>query len=184
MRVERDPVEYFINLHDIESNQKYDKDDLRLKYSFHLHMVYKQALRFKQLVVAKFPLAIDSYWRTVKIGCYGHDSIEDARLTYNDIKNMWGLDAANVIYACTEHRGKDASERKPVLMYHELSEDFIATFVKLCDIIANTLYSIMTNNKGMLDKSRKTFTDKVMPYMYIKDLDPMYKFLQQLYLLN
>ncbi len=69
--------EYFYNLHDIECNQKYNK---YLPYSFHLDMVEQQYKKFLYILQNE-PGYNGSQRNLALIGCQGHDSIEDARIT-------------------------------------------------------------------------------------------------------
>jgi hypothetical protein len=166
-------IEFFKNLHDIEVNQKYNDN---LPYSFHLEMVSKQAKLFEHLISN---LSKED-WEAVWIGIWGHDSIEDARLSYNDVVNKFGKREGDIIYLCTEHRGRDREERKPKIFYEELSNDNLATFVKLCDIIANTKFSILTNSR-MLVKYKSEYYEKVRPILWKPEFDEMFLLLDKLY---
>lgn len=143
------PKEFFTNLHDVECNQKYNKT---LPYSFHLEMVYAQASRFDHVLArliqkeSKNPENLKDLTFSVVVAVWGHDSIEDARLTYNDILLMYGVFAADIIYLCTDWKGKNRLERKPVHYYEDLSKNKLAVFVKLCDIIANIKFGLLTNS--------------------------------------
>jgi (p)ppGpp synthase/HD superfamily hydrolase len=145
---------WFCDLHDNKCNQKYNKN---LPYSFHLEMVAAQARKFKKYIPVDNP-----YHHAVWIGIWGHDSIEDARLTYNDIKDIWGERAAEIIYLCTEWKGRNRAERKPIQFYLELMTNEDAVFVKLCDIIANMKFSLLTNSP-MFQKYVMEWVKKVGP---------------------
>lgn len=93
-----DAKRWFCDLHDNQCNQKYNKT---LPYSFHLEMVAAQAQKFEKYIPVDNP-----YHDAVWVGIWGHDSIEDARLTYNDIKDLWGEHAAEIIYLC-KHQSCD-----------------------------------------------------------------------------
>lgn len=171
--------EFFTHLHDIEVNQKYAET---LPYSFHLEMVYNQCTRFKHLLdptqkkkewFEKVPLDIE-------ISIWGHDSIEDARLSYNDILNRFGEKVAEIIYLCTENKGRTRDERKPKEFYLELAQNKDAVFVKLCDIIANSLFSL-SQNSSMFKKYASEYKDKVRPYLYTEQYKEMFDFLEAIY---
>lgn len=164
--------DYFADRHDNFCNQKYDG---KYPYSFHLDMVATQANRFKHLI-SKDTLEKHATWAAI----YGHDSIEDGRLSYNELKQLYGERAANIIFLCTEHRGKTRDERHPAEWYQEMSKDLSAVFVKLCDIIANSLYSLMTNS-DMFKKYKKEYYNKVAPNLFCKELREMFNFLEILY---
>jgi len=82
---------------------------------------------------------------------YGHDLIEDTRLTYNDVVEQFGRRIADAIYACTELRGRNRSERHGEEYYKLLQCNELGRFVKLCDIAANMERGLETDSK-MLDK--------------------------------
>lgn len=143
---------YFTKLHDIDCNQKYGYN---LPYSFHLHCVYEIAQKFLYLIRR-------DVHNIVLISCFGHDSIEDARISYNDIKSMYGEQVAEIIYLCTENKGRTRNERKDSAFYNELFANELAVFVKLCDLIANVSYSILSNSK-MFDTYKQEYNGKIKP---------------------
>lgn len=160
--------DYFFDLHDNKVNQKYADT---LPYSFHLEMVYNQAKKFSYLI--KY-----GEHDRIYISCYAHDSIEDARKTYNDIEKLCGNEIADIVYCCTEDKGKTREERHSDKFYEELSKNKLAVFVKLCDIIANTHYSLMTNS-NMYEKYKKEF-DKTKKYLFVKEYEDMFNYLEKL----
>lgn len=164
--------QFFTNLHDIECNQKYNGN---LPYSFHLEMVASQAERFKHHIPSD-----DPYNTAIWVGIWGHDSIEDARLTYNNVKDKYGELAADIVFLCTEQKGKTRAERKPTQFYIELKKNDSALFVKLCDIMANTIFSLLSNS-SMYNKYRSEYLDKVRPMIYTEKYDDMFQYLDKLY---
>lgn len=164
----RDFKDYFYHRHDVEVNQKYNKT---LPYSFHLDMVEKQGIKFKHL--------IDSSNEAIWIGIYGHDSIEDARMTYNDLIVLCGTEAAEIIFLCTEDKGRNRADRKSDVWYNQLVKNKEAVFVKLCDIIANVKFSLLTNS-SMYFKYKSEYTQKVRPMLYCKEYKEMFEYLDKL----
>lgn len=165
--------------HDEEVNQKYDGN---IQYSKHLEYVDAQYFRFKHLLKKEwFDYGTYSVYEVARMGCYGHDLIEDARVTYNDIVQMVGRQIADIIYHCTEEKGKNRDERHSEKYYMELAEDKLAIFVKLCDIMANTAYSILTKS-DMYQKHKKEH-EKTMKYLYREEFKPMYEYLDKLFAL-
>lgn len=165
-------IPFFIELHDVKCNQKYNGN---LPYSFHLEMVANQAEKFAHHIPSDEP-----YNNAVWVGIWGHDSIEDARLTYNDIKARYGELAADIIFLCTEYKGKTRAERKPTQFYLELKENELALFVKLCDIMANTTFSLLTSS-SMYDKYKVEYFEKVRPLIYTEKYDDMFQYMDKLY---
>jgi (p)ppGpp synthase/HD superfamily hydrolase len=167
----QDAKDYFYHLHDIVVNQKYNKT---LPYSFHLEMVSKQAEKFIHLIPD------ETIHSTIMIAVYGHDSIEDARITYNDVKELFGEDVAEIIYLCSEDKGRNRAERKSDVWYHQIAKNKYAVFVKLCDIIANSLFSTLSNS-SMLKKYKQEYIQKVKPSLYSLEYKEMFDYLDNIY---
>jgi len=169
---------YCIVQHDINCNQRYGKHP----YSYHLGMVADNVTRFKHLLPSE-----DDYI-VAYCGAWGHDLIEDARVTYNDIRNQVKIKGKNgeplnekiadVIYACTEEKGRNRAERLSVKFYNDLKENKIGWFVKLCDVLANVTNSKKTGH-GMLKKYKKEYP-KLKSILYIKEYDELFVELETL----
>lgn len=129
-------------------NQHYDDKP----YSYHLNMVADFAAKFIGFFDEHFHLSI-------MFGAYFHDSIEDARLTYNDVMKiakqyMNEYDAhiaTEIVYALTNDKGRNRAERAGEKYYKGIRETPFAAYVKLCDRMANFSYSI-TSGSGMAQK--------------------------------
>jgi (p)ppGpp synthase/HD superfamily hydrolase len=78
---------------------------------------------------------------------WGHDLIEDCRVSYNDVKQHLGQEAADIVYAVTNDKGKNRKERAGERYYLGIRNTPGAVFVKLCDRIANVQYSKMTKSR-------------------------------------
>ncbi len=143
---------YAVKCHS-ETNHLYDGKP----YSYHLKMVYDNGLRFKKCIPLAF---IDN----VFAACWLHDTIEDCRVTYNDIKSEFGFEVAEIVYALTNDKGKNRKERAGENYYKGIRETKFATFVKLCDRIANVEYSKNTGS-SMYEKYKKEMDE------FINELD-------------
>jgi (p)ppGpp synthase/HD superfamily hydrolase len=171
----KEAEQYFFILHDKKVNQKYGDEEFNIPYSFHLNNVVNFAEKFRHLVPSeKFIFVI--------VGCLGHDSIEDGRLSFNNIKDQFGEEVAEIIFLCTENKGRSRSERKDDKFYQELAQNDLALFVKLCDIMANSTFSLATNS-SMFEKYKKEF-DKVVKLTWTARYQEMYDFLEKLYKIN
>ena len=73
--------------------------------------------------------------------CYGHDLEEDTRQTYNDIVKLFGVEVAEIIHALTNEKGRNREERANATYYLNIRKTPGASFVKMCDRIANVEYS-------------------------------------------
>ena len=129
--------------------QTYDKNQ---PYGVHLSMVADAAMKYGYEVVAKeedvVPLMFAAYY---------HDSIEDARLTYNDVTAVarkymdaeQAYMAAEIVYALTNDKGRTRQERAGEKYYAGIRETPYAPFMKLCDRLANMTYSFSGTNDHM-----------------------------------
>jgi hypothetical protein len=115
-----------------------------LPYGYHLDMVVGNVCEFGHLVCA----AADDVLPLIFAGYY-HDSIEDARLTYNDVMKVartmlteeQALMATEIVYALTNDKGRTRAERAGEKYYQGIRQTPYAPFVKLCDRLANVTFS-------------------------------------------
>lgn len=122
-------------------NQQYGHG---LPYGYHLDMVVSNIREFGHLVCA----GADDVLPLV-FGGYFHDSIEDARQTYNDVMNRARLLmteeqahlATEIVYALTNDKGRTRAERAGEAYYQGIRTTPYAPFVKLCDRLANITYT-------------------------------------------
>ena len=135
------------NLHD-SVNQKYGKVH---PYGYHLDMVADGVRRFGYAVCDSEEDIVPLFF-----GAYYHDSIEDARLSYNDVMRIaarWMTDeqalmATEMVYALTNEKGRTRAERANDKYYQGIRETPYAPFLKLADRLANTTFSSCQADKG------------------------------------
>ena len=147
--------------------------DTYLPYEFHLRMVVNVYQRFKDILPSNIeygtgdrvinPVAQLSVSHVVELACWGHDLIEDTRVSYNDVKKVLGEGAADIIYAVTNEKGKNRKERANDKYYEGIRNTDGAVFVKLCDRIANVQYSKMTGSRmfEMYKKENAEFVSRL-----------------------
>lgn len=152
--------EYASRLHS-SVNHKYDDKP----YSYHLQMVFD---------IAKDNIhhVRQEYWTHVLAACWGHDLIEDCRVTYNDVRKELGYEAAEIIYALTNEKGKNRSQRANDKYYQGIIATPYAPFVKVCDRIANFDYSIHTGS-SMAEKYSKEMDEFLSHFSEIPYLKTM-----------
>ena len=129
-------------------NQTYDGSH---PYGFHLDMVVDSIYKYGHEVCADEQDLLPLFF-----GAYYHDSIEDARQTYNDVKKaalQWmdkelAITAAEIVYALTNDKGRTRAERAGEHYYQGIRETPYAPFVKLADRLANTTYSFTHANQS------------------------------------
>ncbi len=133
----------------LDVNQYYETPFGDLLYSFHLKSVANVGKRFKHFIP-------DYDWNTVEAAAWCHDLSEDARISLNALIKNIGEKSALIVYAVTNEKGKNRSERANDKYYDGIKNTQYATFVKLCDRIANVEFGIKTNS-SMVKKYKKEF---------------------------
>ena len=127
-------------------NQTYGKD---LPYGFHLDMVADEVREFGYLVCVSEDDVVPMLF-----GAYYHDSIEDARLTYNNVMKAarqymngeQALMATEIVYALTNDKGRTRAERAGEKYYAGIRATPYAPFLKLCDRVANITFSCSSSD--------------------------------------
>lgn len=129
-------------------NQHYDGT---LPYGFHLDMVADSIYKYGDEVCANADDVLPLFF-----GAYYHDSIEDARLTYNDVTafalqfmdKRQAFIAAEIVYALTNDKGRTRAQRAGANYYKGIRNTPYAPFVKLADRLANITYSCQGKNEN------------------------------------
>jgi (p)ppGpp synthase/HD superfamily hydrolase len=102
-------------------------------YSFHLEAVVAIAKEFK----------LDE---NIVAACWLHDTIEDCKVSYQDIKAICGEAVAEMVYCVTDELGRNRKERK-LKTYPKIKANDDALCVKLCDRIANMQQAFGDNDR-------------------------------------
>src|SRR5574344_752894 len=92
-------IKYAITAHS-DTHHKYDD----APYSVHLALAAHYGDVFSYLLPEKDR-------ENVLSALWLHDTIEDCRITYNDLKAVFGTEIAEMVYAVTNNRGRTRSER-------------------------------------------------------------------------
>ena len=162
------------------TNHKYSE---YLPYAFHLRMVDQVARDFQYLLNGGiFGATQHSIREYIRIAIWGHDLIEDCRITYNDCKNKLGEIPANIIYAVTNEKGRNRAERANDAYYEGIRNTPGASYVKLCDRIANVQFGKLTKSP-MFDKYKlenEHFT-KSLGYTENHEFKEMFEYLENLF---
>lgn len=171
----KEQINWIIEQHR-STNHLYDNF---LPYEFHLRMAVKVAQDNIQLIPEHFR-------DEVILATWGHDLIEDCRVTYNDVKQQLGELPADIIYSVSNEKGKNRAERACERYYDGIRSVMGGVFVKLCDRIANVQYSKMElpMSKGMIgmyEKENKEFIKKLNVNGYNPKYLPMVNYLNQLF---
>ena len=121
---------------------------------FHLDMVVNWVRKYIEEVCVSEQDILPIYF-----AAFYHDSIEDARLSYNDVMKIaqelmdeeQAYLAAEIVYALTNEKGRNRAERANEKYFAGIREIPYAPFVKLADRLANTSYAF---SKGTADSLR------------------------------
>lgn len=146
-------IDWIVNKH---SSTNHTYGNFGTPYEFHLYLTSKEFDKYSDVLdgvwvkdpLVYAPLATD-FKEGVYLACWGHDLIEDTRTSYNEAVKVLGRGVADIIYAVTNDKGRNRYERAGEKYYRGIAETPGATFVKLCDRLANLKYSALTRSKMM-----------------------------------
>lgn len=117
------------------TNQKYGERP----YDYHLEMTASISKNFIYLIP-------ENDRNNVISACWCHDIIEDVlSVTFNILKNVTNEIVAKLAQAVTNNEGLTRKERANDEYYERIRNTKYATFVKLCDRIANVQASLESN---------------------------------------
>ena len=152
------------------TNHYYDE----YPYEFHLQMVVNAAKQFLHLIPKEAQ-------QNVLAGCWVHDVIEDARETYNDVKKALNEEVAELAYALTNDKGKSRKERAGDKYYEGIKTIPYATFIKLCDRIANATHSKNTGSRmlAVYRKENPAFIEKLYDKKYADVIQHLEELVQE-----
>ena len=139
--------------HALHASVNHAYDRIR-PYGFHLDMVVNWVRKYIEEVCVSEQDILPIYF-----AAFYHDSIEDARLSYNDVmriaKELMDEEqaylATEIVYALTNEKGRNRAERANEKYFAGIREPPYAPFVKLADRLANTSYAF---SKGTADSLR------------------------------
>ena len=139
--------------HALHASVNHAYDRIR-PYGFHLDMVVNWVRKYIGEVCQQEQDILPIYF-----AAFYHDSIEDARLTYNDVMKLalqqmdkeQAFLATEIVYALTNEKGRNRAERANEKYYAGIRAIPYAPFVNLADRLANTSYSF---SKGTADSLR------------------------------
>ena len=148
-----------------DTHHKYDG----MPYDVHLNKVYLYGCKYHHLLPSNKVVG------DVLAACWAHDVIEDCRETYNDVEKVLGEDVANIVYALTNEKGRNRAERANEKYYEGIRNTPYASFVKICDRLANISHSKETNNImiSVYRKEHFDFVDKLFDKKYKEMFDEM-----------
>lgn len=122
-----------------------------LPYEFHLRLTASYASRYMHALGE----LTDAEQESIIAAAYFHDTLEDARLTYNDLVHLLEhlkIDndlliniptVVEAVYALTNDKGRNRAERAGERYYAGIRATRFAPYVKMCDRLANLRYSTL-----------------------------------------
>ena len=119
------------------AGQMYGKND---PYIVHLDGVYDVLIEFR---VRNQNLLASAFL---------HDTIEDTKTSYQDIKREFGFDVAEIVFCVTDELGRNRLERH-MKTYPKTATNPFAVILKLADRISNVRASIKSGDKLDMYKS-------------------------------
>jgi (p)ppGpp synthase/HD superfamily hydrolase len=129
-----------------EVNSKYDNKE----YIYHIDAVSAIIDRYQNVFIHNN----DDFINT-KIASLFHDSIEDARQSYNNILENTNKDIADIVLAVTDVPSSNRLMKHLLTMVKTVA-DYRAIILKMCDILANATYSY-EHNDSMYCKYKKEY---------------------------
>lgn len=136
-----------------------------MPYSYHLNAVATHAEQHIAIIEAMFPRDPAKARSTAIAAAWCHDTIEDARQSYNDVLRATNFDVAEVVFALTNEKGRTRLERANASYYDGIRANAIAVFVKICDRLANVEQSVRTRSRmlAMYRKEQAEFREAIDP---------------------
>ena len=165
--------EYAFESH-AQVNHMYDD----MPYSAHLKMTAQVAKDFIHLIPR-------DYREQVIAAAYCHDILEDTHQTYNDLKKKVRSHlVAEIVYAVTNDKGRTRAERAGKKYYDGIRSQQFASFIKLCDRIANVTYSKSTGSSmyGKYKLELESFLKSVVSPDKIVAYHELFELLNQLFI--
>lgn len=154
-------------------NQHYDEHP----YFYHLNKVACHVIEYLPDIIE-----CEDDILPVLFGAYFHDSIEDARLTYNDVKKIareymteaQAYMAAEIVYALTNEKGRNRHERANDKYYEGIRNTKYASLVKACDRLSNYEFAKATKSRmvKMYESEMDEFINHIDITKYVTEWHP------------
>lgn len=141
-------------------------------YKVHLKIVFEFALKYRYLMdYNDYANFLAAAWL--------HDTIEDANQTYNDIRKNFNEPIAEMVYALTNEKGKSRHERANEKYYKGILQTPGASYIKICDRLANVKYSKKKKSSmfGLYRHEHNNFGEELYDLKY----QPMFDELENMF---
>lgn len=104
--------------------------------------------------------------------CLGHDLIEDANVTFEDLEMLFGIRVANMVQECSDDKSLPKQERKRLQIIHTKTISDDAKLIKLADKIANMQSVLNDPPNWPLERKIKSFDWSYEVVGWIQGLNP------------
>lgn len=126
-------IEAFNFANNAHKDQIYDRNNKDIQYITHLMMVVS--------VLWRFGITEEHIVTTA----YLHDILNNTDSSYDDIKNIFGEDIAEYVYAVSDEFGRNRQECLEKTL-PKIRGRIVPTIIRLADYIANLEYAMATGN--------------------------------------
>lgn len=106
-----------------------------------------------------------------------HDSIEDANVSYSDLKKAFDGNIAEIVYCMTDEMGRNRKERKEKT-YPKIRSNAKSLILKVADRIANVEFS-STQDSGHINMYRDEYHDFEFNLRIYRHIDGMWEHLHK-----
>jgi (p)ppGpp synthase/HD superfamily hydrolase len=153
----------------VHAAQTYDQ----YPYFHHLEAVYNVLIRagFKE---------DDQQALDILTAAWLHDALEDTTTSYSDLKKLFGLNVAEMVFCVTDELGRNRKERH-AKTYPKVRSNTNAIILKLADRVANMLHSISTDNRDKLKMYIEEFPEFQTQLRLYKHADVLWDDLTGIY---
>lgn len=108
----------------------------------------------------------------IQCGCWLHDTLEDTKVTYSELVDIFGVSIAEMVYCVTDELGRNRKERKEKT-YPKIASNPESIAVKLCDRIANIENAIKHGEDGLLKMYLKEDSE-FQKYLFNEEYLPLW----------
>jgi hypothetical protein len=137
------------------ANQLYDND---VPYTIHLSLVNTFGIKYLYLLPEK-------YREIVIVALWLHDVREDLGISYNEIKEIFGFEVAEIVYNLTNNDGRTRKEKAINTYGPKTSTNRLSVWAKIMDRLGNVQYGIL-HDSGMLKKQASEL-DYMIEILYV-----------------
>lgn len=115
----------------------------------------------------------------ILVAAWLHDVLEDTATSYSDLKKMFGIEVAEIVFCVTDELARNRKERKQKT-YPKIRSNSKAVIIKVADRIANIKHSKEQNNISFIEMYQKEFDDFQRELRIYKHIDEMWSQLTNL----